>query len=83
MSTELRYRKQPWGLVKGFIERNFWSGIDDNFRRLGKLDLLLVCLHFSFLRFNLICQRRCDILVEVLKMYSVETVYVDHVSTVY
>uniref|UniRef100_A0A671V2J6 GRAM domain containing 1B n=1 Tax=Sparus aurata TaxID=8175 RepID=A0A671V2J6_SPAAU len=34
VSTELRYRKQPWGLVKGFIERNFWSGIEDNFRHL-------------------------------------------------
>ncbi|XP_027135896.1 GRAM domain-containing protein 1B isoform X3 [Larimichthys crocea] len=34
VSTELRYRKQPWGLVKGFIERNFWSGIEENFRHL-------------------------------------------------
>ncbi|XP_048857353.1 protein Aster-B-like isoform X5 [Brienomyrus brachyistius] len=33
-STELRYRKQPWGLVKGFIERNFWSGLDEYFRHL-------------------------------------------------
>lgn len=39
VSTELRYRKQPWGLVKGFIERNFWSGIEDNFRHLGKTEL--------------------------------------------
>lgn len=35
VSTELRYRKQPWGLVKGFIERNFWSGLDEYFRHLG------------------------------------------------
>ncbi|XP_066565968.1 protein Aster-B isoform X3 [Amia ocellicauda] len=34
VSTELRYRKQPWGLVKGFIEKNFWSGLDDYFRHL-------------------------------------------------
>ncbi|XP_035240879.1 protein Aster-B isoform X10 [Anguilla anguilla] len=34
ISTELRYRKQPWGLVKGFIEKNFWSGLDENFRHL-------------------------------------------------
>ncbi|XP_072514209.1 protein Aster-B isoform X3 [Salminus brasiliensis] len=34
VSTELRYRKQPWGLVKGFIERNFWSGLDEYFRHL-------------------------------------------------
>lgn len=37
VSTELRYRKQPWGLVKGFIEKNFWSGLEENFRHLGKL----------------------------------------------
>lgn len=36
VSTELRYRKQPWGLVKGFIEKNFWSGLEENFRQLGK-----------------------------------------------
>ncbi|KAM4619807.1 protein Aster-B [Polymixia lowei] len=34
VSTELRYRKQPWGLVKGFIERNFWSGLDEYYRHL-------------------------------------------------
>uniref|UniRef100_A0A8C2F9Y6 GRAM domain containing 1Ba n=1 Tax=Cyprinus carpio TaxID=7962 RepID=A0A8C2F9Y6_CYPCA len=34
VSAELRYRKQPWGLVKGFIERNFWSGLDEYFRYL-------------------------------------------------
>ncbi|KAM6970430.1 protein Aster-B isoform 2-T2 [Aplochiton taeniatus] len=34
VSTELRYRKHPWGLVKGFIERNFWSGLDEYFRHL-------------------------------------------------
>uniref|UniRef100_A0A8C9V9G9 GRAM domain containing 1B n=1 Tax=Scleropages formosus TaxID=113540 RepID=A0A8C9V9G9_SCLFO len=34
VSTELRYKKQPWGLVKGFIERNFWSGLDEYFRHL-------------------------------------------------
>ncbi|XP_014347966.1 protein Aster-B [Latimeria chalumnae] len=34
ISTELRYRKQPWGLVKTFIEKNFWSGLDDYFRHL-------------------------------------------------
>ncbi|XP_035521955.1 protein Aster-B-like [Morone saxatilis] len=45
VSTELRYRKQPWGLVKGFIERNFWSGLDEYFRHLelelNKLDVVL------------------------------------------
>ncbi|KAM3868972.1 protein Aster-B, partial [Diretmus argenteus] len=49
VSTELRYRKQPWGLVKGFIERNFWSGLDEYFRHLelelSKLDTVLTELH--------------------------------------
>uniref|UniRef100_A0A3P9KPH3 GRAM domain containing 1Bb n=1 Tax=Oryzias latipes TaxID=8090 RepID=A0A3P9KPH3_ORYLA len=34
ISTELRFRKQPWGLVKGLIEKNFWSGLEENFRHL-------------------------------------------------
>ncbi|KAJ3588844.1 hypothetical protein NHX12_009698, partial [Muraenolepis orangiensis] len=34
VSTEIRYRKQPWGLVKGFIERSSWSGLDEYFRHL-------------------------------------------------
>lgn len=42
VSTELRYRKQPWGLVKTFIEKNFWSGLEDYFRHLGeRLPMLL------------------------------------------
>lgn len=46
VSTELRYRKQPWGLVKSFIERNFWSGLDEYFKHLelelNKLEELLL-----------------------------------------
>lgn len=49
VSTELRYRKQPWGLVKGFIEKNFWSGLEENFRHLGKLK----CLSDDFLCENI------------------------------
>ncbi|XP_067362645.1 protein Aster-B isoform X9 [Channa argus] len=49
VSTELRYRKQPWGLVKGFIEKNFWSGLEENFRHLelelSKLEEMLVESH--------------------------------------
>ncbi|XP_056141138.1 protein Aster-B-like [Lampris incognitus] len=49
VSTELRYRKQPWGLVKGFIERNFWSGLDEYFRNLelelSKVEVVLTELH--------------------------------------
>ncbi|XP_043120459.1 protein Aster-B isoform X21 [Puntigrus tetrazona] len=49
VSTELRYRKQPWGLVKGFIEKNFWSGLDENFKslelELGKMEDALLESH--------------------------------------
>ncbi|XP_065816696.1 protein Aster-B isoform X2 [Labrus bergylta] len=49
VSTELRYRKQPWGLVKGFIEKNFWSGLEENFRvlelELSKLEDILTEAH--------------------------------------
>ncbi|KAM6932441.1 protein Aster-B [Lycodopsis pacificus] len=49
VSTELRYRKQPWGLVKGFIEKNFWSGLEENFRHLelelSKMEDLLTEAH--------------------------------------
>uniref|UniRef100_A0A7N8YN99 GRAM domain containing 1Bb n=1 Tax=Mastacembelus armatus TaxID=205130 RepID=A0A7N8YN99_9TELE len=49
VSTELRYRKQPWGLVKGFIEKNFWSGLEENFRHLelelSKLEEVMIESH--------------------------------------
>uniref|UniRef100_A0A672STE2 GRAM domain containing 1B n=1 Tax=Sinocyclocheilus grahami TaxID=75366 RepID=A0A672STE2_SINGR len=49
VSTELRYRKQPWALVKGFIEKNFWSGLDENFKslelELGKIEDALMESH--------------------------------------
>ncbi|XP_028857590.1 protein Aster-B isoform X7 [Denticeps clupeoides] len=49
VSTELRYRKQPWGLIKGFIEKNFWSGLDENFRslelELAKVEEILTEAH--------------------------------------
>ncbi|XP_076850758.1 protein Aster-B-like [Brachyhypopomus gauderio] len=49
VSTELRYRKQPWGLVKGFIEKNFWSGLEENFRilelELAKTEDILLEAH--------------------------------------
>ncbi|XP_034025301.1 protein Aster-C isoform X2 [Thalassophryne amazonica] len=32
--TEVKYRKQPWGLVKSFITKNSWSGIEDYFKEL-------------------------------------------------
>ncbi|XP_026882682.2 protein Aster-B isoform X9 [Electrophorus electricus] len=51
VSTELRYRKQPWGLVKGFIEKNFWSGLEENFRilelELAKAEDILLETHGS------------------------------------
>lgn len=33
--TNVKYKKQPWGLVKSFITKNSWSSIEDNFRQLG------------------------------------------------
>ncbi|XP_066455431.1 protein Aster-C isoform X2 [Eleutherodactylus coqui] len=32
--TDVKYRKQPWGLIKTFIERNSWSGLEDYFKQL-------------------------------------------------
>lgn len=33
--TNVKYKKQPWGVIKSFITKNSWSGIEDNFRQLG------------------------------------------------
>ncbi|XP_035981350.1 protein Aster-C isoform X2 [Fundulus heteroclitus] len=32
--SDVKYRKQPWGLVKSFITKNSWSGIEENFKQL-------------------------------------------------
>ncbi|KAM3935575.1 protein Aster-C [Leptodactylus fuscus] len=32
--TDVKYRKQPWGLIKTFIERNSWGGLEDYFKQL-------------------------------------------------
>ncbi|XP_013857681.1 GRAM domain-containing protein 1C isoform X2 [Austrofundulus limnaeus] len=32
--TDVKYKKPTWGLIKSFIAKNSWSGIEDNFRRL-------------------------------------------------
>uniref|UniRef100_A0A3Q3KNN7 VASt domain-containing protein n=3 Tax=Monopterus albus TaxID=43700 RepID=A0A3Q3KNN7_MONAL len=32
--TDVKYKKQPWGLVKSFITKHTWSGIEDYFRQL-------------------------------------------------
>lgn len=32
--TSVKYKKQPWGLVKSFITKNSWSNIEDNFRQM-------------------------------------------------
>uniref|UniRef100_A0A3P8WJC1 GRAM domain containing 1C n=2 Tax=Cynoglossus semilaevis TaxID=244447 RepID=A0A3P8WJC1_CYNSE len=37
--TDVKYKKQPWGLVKSFITKNSWSGIEDYFRQL-EMELL-------------------------------------------
>uniref|UniRef100_A0A3B4BLZ5 VASt domain-containing protein n=1 Tax=Periophthalmus magnuspinnatus TaxID=409849 RepID=A0A3B4BLZ5_9GOBI len=35
--TDVKYKKQPWGLIKSFITKNSWSGIEDYFRQLAEL----------------------------------------------
>ncbi|XP_076974450.1 protein Aster-C isoform X3 [Tamandua tetradactyla] len=40
ISTDLKYRKQPWGLVKSLIEKNSWSSLEDYFKQLES-DLLM------------------------------------------
>ncbi|XP_008064046.1 GRAM domain-containing protein 1C isoform X2 [Carlito syrichta] len=40
VSTDLKYRKQPWGLVKSLIEKNSWSSLEDYFKQL-ETDLLM------------------------------------------
>ncbi|XP_014650285.1 PREDICTED: GRAM domain-containing protein 1A isoform X1 [Ceratotherium simum simum] len=36
VSSEIRYRKQPWSLVKSLIEKNSWSGIEEYFHHLER-----------------------------------------------
>uniref|UniRef100_F6XRH4 GRAM domain containing 1A n=1 Tax=Monodelphis domestica TaxID=13616 RepID=F6XRH4_MONDO len=36
VSSEIRYREQPWSLVKSLIEKNSWSGIEDYFHHLER-----------------------------------------------
>ncbi|KFW88093.1 GRAM domain-containing protein 1C, partial [Phalacrocorax carbo] len=40
VSAEVKYKKQPWGLVKSVIEKNTWGGIQENFKQLES-DLLM------------------------------------------
>ncbi|XP_054983424.1 protein Aster-C [Sorex araneus] len=40
VSTDLKYRKQPWALVKSLIEKNSWSSLEDYFKKLES-DLLM------------------------------------------
>ncbi|KAM4863960.1 protein Aster-C [Urocitellus parryii] len=40
VSTDLKYRKQPWGLVKSLIEKNSWSSLEQYFKQLES-DLLM------------------------------------------
>ncbi|XP_074836959.1 protein Aster-A [Carettochelys insculpta] len=35
VSSEIRYRKQPWPLVRALIEKNAWSGMEEYFQHLG------------------------------------------------
>ncbi|XP_008144831.2 protein Aster-C isoform X1 [Eptesicus fuscus] len=39
VSTDLKYRKQPWAIIKSVIEKNSWSSLEDYFKQLES-DLL-------------------------------------------
>lgn len=43
VSAEVKYKKQPWGLVKSVIEKNTWGGIQENFKQLGETFSSLCC----------------------------------------
>ncbi|KAK5650620.1 hypothetical protein RI129_001649 [Pyrocoelia pectoralis] len=34
--AQIKYKKTVWGLVKGFIEKNCWLGLDDYYKSLSK-----------------------------------------------
>ncbi|XP_067107693.1 protein Aster-C isoform X1 [Osmerus mordax] len=34
IDTDVKYRKEPWSLVKSFITKNSWSGLEDYFKHL-------------------------------------------------
>jgi len=34
--AQIKYRKSVWGLVKGFIEKNCWQGMEDFYKSLSK-----------------------------------------------
>ncbi|XP_050004848.1 protein Aster-C isoform X2 [Alexandromys fortis] len=40
VSTDVRYRKQPWGIIKSLIEKNSWSSLERYFKQLES-DLLM------------------------------------------
>ncbi|XP_069058772.1 protein Aster-C isoform X2 [Pleurodeles waltl] len=40
VSSDIKYRKQPWGLIRALIEKNSLSGLEDYFRQLES-DLLM------------------------------------------
>ncbi|XP_004675265.1 PREDICTED: GRAM domain-containing protein 1C [Condylura cristata] len=40
VSTDLKYKKQPWSVIKSLIEKNSWSSLEDYFKQLES-DLLV------------------------------------------
>uniref|UniRef100_G1LFC1 GRAM domain containing 1C n=1 Tax=Ailuropoda melanoleuca TaxID=9646 RepID=G1LFC1_AILME len=40
VSTDLKYKKQPWAIIKSLIEKNSWSSLEDYFKQLES-DLLM------------------------------------------
>jgi len=33
--SDIKYRKAPWGIVKSFLEKNCWAGLEDHYLALG------------------------------------------------
>eukprot|EP00058_Branchiostoma_floridae_P024732 XP_002610222.1 hypothetical protein BRAFLDRAFT_216813 [Branchiostoma floridae] len=44
VSSEIKYRKTVWGLVKNIIEKNAGHGILENFKHLGKFSLVAIMI---------------------------------------
>ena len=46
---DIKYKKTPWGLVKSFIEKNCWAGIDEHYTALSNGEFIDYLVFFSFI----------------------------------
>ena len=35
MISDIKYRKPPWGIVKSFLDKNCWAGLEDHYQALS------------------------------------------------